>query len=175
MVATSLGTGRARGTRRLWVRGRWIAMWPLLVAVMLTSPSKLSAAEPAWRAGAAKVTITPEKPMWMSGYASRIHPAEGTLIDLWAKALVLEDAAGQRVAVLTLDLVGIDREFSLAVRKLIEARTGLPAARVAICCSHTHTGPVVGENLGAMYFLDDEQARLARDYAAALPEKLAAA
>ena len=174
MIATSLGTGRARGTRSLLVRRRGIVLWPLLVAVLVTGPSTLTAAEPAWRAGAAKVTITPEKPMWMSGYASRNHPAEGTLIDLWAKALVLEDAAGQRVAVLTLDLVGIDREFSLAVRKLIEARTGLPAARVAICCSHTHTGPVVGENLGAMYFLEEDQAQLARDYTAALPEKLAA-
>src|SRR5262245_60626265 len=104
-----------------------------IVVTMVNSKASL-AEEPIWRAGAAKVTITPEKPMWMSGYASRNHPAEGTLIDLWAKALVLEDAGGQRVAVLTLDLVGIDREFSLAVRKLIEARTGLPAARVAICC-----------------------------------------
>src|SRR5262245_8050858 len=32
-----------------------------------------------WKAGAARVKITPERPMWMSGYASRTGPAEGTL------------------------------------------------------------------------------------------------
>ncbi|MBX9789087.1 MAG: neutral/alkaline non-lysosomal ceramidase N-terminal domain-containing protein [Pirellulales bacterium] len=147
-------------------------MWLVVVAATWMNSMVVIAEEPAWRAGAAKVTITPERPMWMSGYASRNHPAEGKLTDLWAKALVLEDDQGQRVAVLTLDLVGIDREFSLAVKKRVEERTGLPAARVAICCSHTHTGPVVGENLGTMYFLDDQQQQLAREYTAALPEKL---
>ncbi|HVW35852.1 MAG TPA: hypothetical protein VHB99_01065, partial [Pirellulales bacterium] len=47
-----------------------------------------------WKAGAAKTVITPEKLMWMSGYGGRDKPAEGKLIDLWGKAIVLEDPAG---------------------------------------------------------------------------------
>ena len=47
-----------------------------------------------WQAGAAKVRITPRQPMWMSGYASRTGPAEGTQSDLYAKSLVLQDDAG---------------------------------------------------------------------------------
>ncbi|MGD9647555.1 MAG: neutral/alkaline non-lysosomal ceramidase N-terminal domain-containing protein [Pirellulales bacterium] len=146
----------------------------VLIASMLV-PVTAVAEQSTWRAGAAKVNITPTESMWMSGYASRNQPSEGTLIDLWGKALVLEDTVGVRVAVVTLDLVGIDRDFSLAIRREIEKRTGLPAERVALCCSHTHTGPVVGENLRAMYFLDDEQAERARDYSRALPAKLAGA
>ena len=45
---------------------------------------RLDAAAPAgpktlktWKAGLAKVVITPEKPIWMSGYASRNKPSEG--------------------------------------------------------------------------------------------------
>ena len=47
--------------------------------------------------------------MWMAGYAARDKPAEGKMTDLWAKALVLEDPAGKRAVLITLDLVGIDR------------------------------------------------------------------
>ena len=57
-------------------------------------PSEVLADESSWRAGVATVKITPEKPMWMAGYASRDHVADGKLTDLWAKALVLEDARG---------------------------------------------------------------------------------
>ena len=42
-----------------------------------------------WKAGIAKVLITPEQPMWMAGYGARKHESEGTLVDLWAKALAL--------------------------------------------------------------------------------------
>src|SRR5262245_14080114 len=71
--------------------------------------------EPPWKAGAARVKITPEKPMWLSGYGGRDRPAEGTLQDLWAKALVLQDPGGKRVVLVTMDLVGIPRELSVAV------------------------------------------------------------
>src|SRR5262245_58010842 len=49
-----------------------------------------------WRAGAAKVNITPAEFLWMSGYAARTKPAEGKLTDLWTKALALEDPSGRR-------------------------------------------------------------------------------
>src|ERR1051326_8333016 len=69
----------------------------------------------AWKAGVAKINITPEKLMWMSGYGARTKPAEGKLTELWAKALVLEDATGRRAVLVTLDLVGIDRNLSVEV------------------------------------------------------------
>ncbi len=49
-------------------------------------------AQSSWQAGVAKVRITPEQPMWMAGYAGRPRPASEKIHDLWAKALVLEDA-----------------------------------------------------------------------------------
>src|SRR4051812_42889867 len=73
-----------------------------------------------WKAGTARVAITPKGPMWMAGYASREKPSEGAVHDLWAKALVLEDPAGRKAALVTLDLCGIDRELSLDIRNSIE-------------------------------------------------------
>ncbi|MBX7071849.1 MAG: neutral/alkaline non-lysosomal ceramidase N-terminal domain-containing protein [Pirellulales bacterium] len=125
-----------------------------------------------WQAGIARVAITPSEPMWMSGYASRNHPAEGKLHDLWAKALVLQDPHGERVVFVTLDLVGIGRDFSKSVRAAIEKECKLPPERCALLSSHTHSGPVVGDTLLAMYFLDERQARLVSDYTSRLREQL---
>ena len=55
--------------------------------------------------------------MWMSGYGGRTKPAQGKETELWAKALVLEDAKGRKAVLVTLDLVGIGRDISTAVCK----------------------------------------------------------
>src|SRR5262249_40666907 len=88
----------------------------LVAGVFLLSgiPTALGG-ETDWKAGAARVVITRDKPMWLSGYSSRDKPSEGKVHDLWAKALALEDASGKRCVLVTLDLVGIPREVSLDV------------------------------------------------------------
>ncbi len=142
------------------------------LAIVLIAIFSSTAFANTWKAGAAKVKITPEKLMWMSGYGSRTTPAEGTLIDLLAKALVLEDPTGRRAALVTLDLVGIHRDLSLVVREALTEKYGLQQSQVAISCSHTHCGPVVGHNLMAMYLLDDTQRSLVEEYSVALERKL---
>lgn len=107
----------------------------------------------AWKAGVAKVAITPEEPMWMAGYASRTRPADGKLTELWAKALVVEDHNGHRGLVLTLDLVGIDRTLSQEICDSLKEQYGLQREQIAICTSHTHSGPVVGRNLAPLHYL----------------------
>lgn len=128
-----------------------------------------------WKAGVARAKITPEKPIWMSGYASRDHVAEGTLHDLWAKALVIEDPRGQRVALVTLDLVGIDRQFGQEVGRRLQEQYGLEPRQVALASSHTHTGPVIGENLRPMYRFTDEQAADIVEYTRATQDKIVTA
>lgn len=135
----------------------WLLLW-------LIASGPLLATEPTeWKAGVARARITPREDMWLSGYGSREHASEGTRLDLWAKALAFEDKAGTRGLILTVDLVGIDRDMSQAIRAGIQKSTGIPATHIALCSSHTHTGPVVGRNLRTMYFFgDDEQAKVDR-------------
>ena len=128
-----------------------------------------------WQAGLGREKITPEQPMWLSGYGGRNQPAEGTLHDLWAKAIVLQNSAGQRGVIISLDLVGISREMTAAVVKLLEQKFLFQRAEIAICTSHTHCGPVTAGTLTTMYFLDDEQQQLVDQYSAALPDKIVAA
>src|SRR4051812_15092729 len=82
----------------------------LVGVVFLLRVASVSAAED-WQAGVARVKITPDQPMWLSGKQQRNRPAQGMLHDLWAKALALQDPAGQRAVLITMDLVGIDRDL----------------------------------------------------------------
>src|SRR6476659_6845720 len=145
-----------------------------LITLAITSvlAGALSAAEGTWHAGVANVNISPELPIWLSGYGGRNKPAATKHDELWAKALVLEDAAGHRAVLVTMDLVGMPRDISLEVCKRIEERYKLPRSAIALCVSHTHSGPVVRGNLMAMYALDEDQSRRIKEYKAALIDKL---
>ncbi len=148
---------------------------PNVVALLVsTALAGVALGADGWKAGVAVTGITPEEPMWMSGYGSRDRPAEGTLHDLWAKALVLEDPSGSRAVLVSLDLVGIDRETSSSICETLKRRHGLERSGIALATSHTHTGPVVGHNLGAMYFLDAEGWERVRRYTAELEKRVAA-
>jgi hypothetical protein len=117
-----------------------------------------------WQAGTAKVAITPKQSMWMSGYGARTKPSEGAVHDLWAKALAIKDPAGRTVLLVTLDLVGIDRQLSNRIRDTLQQRHGLGRDRIVLACSHTHCGPVVGTNLLTMYKIDDAERRRIAEY-----------
>ncbi len=155
-VASSLAT-----TMLPWPGGR-------LYAADLPAPAD----ELPWKVGIATEVITPTESMWMSGYGARDRPADGKLTDLWAKVMVVQDASGQPSVLVTLDLVGIDRQSTEAIRDLAHQRYGLPRHALAISTSHTHSGPVVGTNLQPMYFLDDDQQQLVSQYTQQLIEKV---
>ncbi|MEZ6053283.1 MAG: neutral/alkaline non-lysosomal ceramidase N-terminal domain-containing protein [Planctomycetaceae bacterium] len=147
----------------------WFAA-AFMAAGFLGQPSCM--AEEGWQAGVAKVVITPEQNMWMSGYGSRDHASEGKLHDLWAKALVFEDPAGHRAVLVTLDLVGIDRPTSVDVCQRLQTKFQLTRDQVALATSHTHTGPVVGENLSSMYFFGDDERSKVKTYTERLKDQI---
>lgn len=146
------------------------ALVAVLIAFVLQSSS--AAAEKPWLAGVARVNISPELPIWLSGYGGRNKPAATKHDDLWAKALVLEDAAGRRVALVTMDLIGIDRELSLDVCRRVAQKYKLPRSALALCSSHTHSGPVIRGNLMPMYAFDDDQTRRVTEFKVQLADKL---
>ena len=83
-------------------------VWLAIVVVTLGMLSAYSA-ETEWKAGLARVKITPEKPVPMAGYASRTKPYEKVEQDIYAKALALEDRQGNRAVLVTTDLIGLAR------------------------------------------------------------------
>ena len=123
-------------------------------------------AEPAWKAGVARVNITPREPIWLAGYAARTKPSEGVLMDIWVKALALEDAAGSTSVLVSAEILGFSREMSDYVAQRVRERYGVPRERLILAATHTHSGPVTGNLLQPAYPLDDAQRDIIRRYTA---------
>lgn len=85
--------------------------------------------------------VTPQKLLWMAGYAARKKPAEGKVQDLFAKALALEDEQGGRLVFVTLDLIGVPQLLRREVAARAEKQFQLPPANLVMNASHTHSGP----------------------------------
>ena len=90
-----------------------------------------------WKAGVAVRVITPSEPMWMAGYSSRTAPASEKEHDLTLKALALQDLAGAKSVLVTIDLVGVPRSLSEAVATEVKKKTGLPRERLMITVSRS--------------------------------------
>lgn len=101
-------------------------------------------ADAGWRAGVSSIVITPKEPTWLAGYPEdRKRPFEKVTLDVNAKALVLEDEAGRRMAIITLDLHGITAPLRKEIGRLLNERHGLLPDQILINASHTHCGPEV--------------------------------
>jgi hypothetical protein len=125
----------------------WIRRWgqiPLACVALLAGGFQVTAAGPDWKVGLATVKITPERPMLMSGYAGRTKPFEGVESDLYAKAMVLEDAEGHRGVVVTSDLLGFPEAVAEPICERIHKKLGIERSCILLNSAHTHAGPTVG-------------------------------
>lgn len=129
---------------------------------------------PGWKAGVAAIAITPREPMWLAGWAARRQPAARAAMELFAKAIALEDAAGERVVIVTADLIAIPRTLANAVVARVAGKWKLPRERVLFNASHTHTGPEVRPDKVPFFEIPVEFAAKIPGYVAELETQLAA-
>ena len=125
-----------------------------------------------WKIGTGRTVITPNEPTWMAGYSSRTSPSEGKLHDLWAKALLLEDARGNRSLLITMDILGVSKDFSDEVRNLINRKYHLNNSQIILSSSHTHSGPVISRALQYIYPMTEQDWKVVDKYTEQLKEKL---
>lgn len=125
-----------------------------------------------WKIGTARTVITPNEPTWMAGYSSRTSPSEGKLHDLWAKALLLEDARGNRSLLITMDILGVSKDFSDELRNLINRKYNLNNSQIILSSSHTHSGPVISRALQYIYPMTEQDWKVVDKYTEQLKEKL---
>lgn len=111
-------------------------------------------------AGVTRRPINPPKGVYLIGYGDRTKGNIGVHDDLMATALVLDDGT-TRVAIVALDLLAIN-EF---IVDRIRAR--LAPTEALLCCSHTHSGPIV--------YADEKSPRRNREYITSLVENVVAA
>lgn len=149
----------------------------VMASVLVPLPARPISANPdegvaGWKAGVARAVITPEEPLWLAGYESRNRPSEGTLVDLWAKALALEDGQGRKVVIVTTDLLGLPREMSNRIRDRLAADHGLARPQIILTSSHTHSGPVLEGALSDIYPLERQHQEAIRKYSVHLENRI---
>lgn len=149
--------------RREFMRHALACLWLILFAGGLTAAEQAT-----WKAGFARAQITPQKSMWLAGYAARSQPSAGAAHELWVKVLALEAQDGHRAVLVTSDLLGFPRAMSERITAELKAKCGLERSQIMLSASHTHSGPVLQNALFDIYPLDDRQRALIAEYSAGL-------
>ena len=106
--------------------------------------------KPALCAGVARRIITPQRPIFQSGY-SRDAKSEGVYQQLYARALVLQDARQTRIAILTAELLDFSPWLVETIKNGVARKLGLQSSQVLLSASHTHCGPALDDGLAHLY------------------------
>ena len=92
------------------------------------------------RGGTAKIDITPQKPVRMSGYAGRKGLSQGVHDPLSARAIAFA-AGDKRLVLVSTDLIGFYDGTSDHMRKVLLKECQLEPSELFLTGIHTHAGP----------------------------------
>jgi hypothetical protein len=119
-----------------------LALFPQLLAAGLLFCGAAAAAEEAapLQAGAAKIDVTPAKPVAMAGYAGRNQLSQGVHDPLSARVVAFQQN-GKRLVLVSTDLIGFRGETAESARKAICTACQLQPSELFLTAIHTHSGP----------------------------------
>src|SRR5256712_4892231 len=106
-----------------------------------TSARPVPAALPGLRAGFGRADITPPPGVGLAGNGPEGRRAAGYRVRLYARALLLEDRTGERVALVVVDLPHVTPNLHRLTAARIRDSTGIGADRLVIATTHVHSGP----------------------------------
>ena len=111
----------------------------VVTATALRANRARGAATPQLEAGEGVVDTTPPVGIELGGFHGK-RPITGIRQPTAARALVLR-VGSEIAAVVSLDILIISPEMSARVRQRVTEKTGIPAAHVRLCATHTHSMP----------------------------------
>jgi len=117
-----------------------------------------------YEVGLSKVDITPEYPIRLSGFSFRQKESEGVRQRIFARAMAVR-AGGEPAVLITVDSIAIPPELRKQVASRLESKRQIKNERLAICATHTHTGPSLVGILPTMFGAPvpaDQQQRIDR-------------
>lgn len=97
-----------------------------------------------FRCGFERAVITPEAGRtYLDGYGFRLHPSEGVYSELYVN-LCAVIAGEERFLIASFDFCGMSQRVYTLIAGQIEQLTGLDRSHMALCATHTHSGPACG-------------------------------
>lgn len=150
-----------------------LILWAAAAALGIFA-GPVAAQQPGWRVGLAATKITPEQPVFLAGYSARNKPFTKVDSDLFAKALALEDAKGERFVIVTSDLIGFRKSVAEPICERLAKSAGLRREQILLNSSHTHTGPTLGLEPARMEGTPSADALRTVEYTRRLQDKVVA-
>jgi putative membrane-bound dehydrogenase-like protein len=155
-----------------------VAIVATLAAVAFCARPSLAVAatEPTdYEVGLARVDVTPETPIRLSGFASRLTESTGVRAPIYARAMAVRSAAGgEPVVLITVDSLCIPAYIREDVAQRLKSKKNIANERLAICSTHSHTAPMVSNALATLFgrpIPPEETARIDR-YTKQLVDKI---
>ena len=128
---------------------------PLAVLALLCALAQQSFADSnsnQYDVGLARVDVTPETPIRLSGFASRLTESTGVREHIFARAMAIRSASNKEPVVLvTVDSLCIPAAIRDEVAHRLRAKKNIPSERIAICSTHSHTAPMVSNALPTLF------------------------
>ena len=147
----------------------------VLAVLSVAQASFAAAANPRdYKVGLAKVDITPEGPIRLSGFYSRQTESIGVREHIYARAMAMQGLDGKPAVLITVDSIGIPAAIRNEVAHRLASKKKLPNERLAICATHSHTTPMLSGVLATMFGAPvppDQQQRIDK-YTHELTDKL---
>jgi len=98
-----------------------------------------------WKVGIARRIITPGKHVELAGLGYYLNRTPERVRDnLAATAFVIGNKQGQSIALVAMDLMYNDANFTRTIREQAAARTDIPTEAICVNCSHSHNAPTAG-------------------------------
>ncbi len=146
----------------------------ILLLVVLSSSESRAAKEIFYPVGAARIDITPDYPVRLSGYGGRRNESEGVDQHLFAKALAIGSDKDGVALLLTVDNVAVPEYIRDELLRRLARKPVVWPERLALCSSHTHTAPMLKNVCPTLFGMDipaEHQAHIDR-YTRELTDKL---
>ncbi|MEO6187916.1 MAG: hypothetical protein ABIO82_06590 [Ginsengibacter sp.] len=134
----------------------FILMIAFLLFSKISFSQQINATNSTMEVGVARADITPDGPIRLAGYASRVKSeSDGVIQRLEAKALAFGSDAQHPSIFITVDLIGIPRRITAKLEEQLSKKAGIIPGQLVICASHTHGGPEVGNLLNILQYRRD--------------------
>ncbi len=137
------------------------------IVFLAQSPLNTAKAEPTplVDVGVARVDITPDYPVRLSGYLSRKTESVGIAQRIFAKALAIGSDEQGPVLLVSVDNLGVGEDVVEQVLRRLQNKIKLPRANFCVASSHTHSAPCttnVAPNLFGHKLSGEQQAAIDR-------------
>jgi lysophospholipase L1-like esterase len=93
--------------------------------------------------GFARLNITPDYPVRLSGYNNRATEVSEVEQRLWTKAIAIGSDDQSPAVLVTIDNLGVPGTMTTRIAARLRKRFGLNPERFAVCASHTHSAPAL--------------------------------